>query len=154
MTGYLHLIVPTARFRLLRGEQFLSQYAFNTGIAQHRFCRVCGIKPFYVPRSNPDGIDVNVRCLDAGTIEGIEITQFDDNDREAATTAIAHLSNQERYDKHAQHREAQGELGQRAKQESDPCTNANGCGLADPAADGQFADHGTNKRAKQQSGQA
>lgn len=63
MTGYLHLIVPARDFRLLSGEEFLTTYEFNTGTAKHRFCRICGIKSFYVPRSNPDGFDVNLRCL-------------------------------------------------------------------------------------------
>ena len=92
MSGFAHLIVPASRFRLLHGGEFLNEYAFNTGIARHRFCRVCGIKSFYVPRSNPEGIDVNVRCLDAATIENVAITSFHDADREAATAAIAHLS--------------------------------------------------------------
>jgi hypothetical protein len=92
MTGFLHLIVPASRFRLLQGAEGLSEYTFNTGIARHRFCRICGIKAFYIARSNPDGIDVNVRCLDAGTIEAIAVTAFDDGDRETATAAIAHLS--------------------------------------------------------------
>jgi hypothetical protein len=92
MSGFLHLIVPAARFRLLRGESDLVEYTFGTGIAKHRFCRVCGVKSFYVPRSNPDGIDVNVRCLDAATIESVSVTLFDDTDREASTSAIAHLS--------------------------------------------------------------
>jgi len=92
MTGFLHLIVPAARFRLLQGTEFLSEYTFNTGVARHRFCRICGIKSFYVPRSNPDGIDVNVHCLDRDTIESISIIPFDDGDRENATRAIENLS--------------------------------------------------------------
>lgn len=92
MSGFVHLIVPASRFRLRRGAEFLNEYAFNTGIARHRFCRVCGIKSFYVPRSNPEGIDVNVRCLDAATIANVAITPFDDADREATTAAIAYLS--------------------------------------------------------------
>ncbi|MGA9343432.1 MAG: GFA family protein [Rhodanobacteraceae bacterium] len=92
MSGYLHLIVPTARFRLLSGADALSEYTFNTGIARHRFCSHCGIKSFYVPRSNPDGIDVNVRCLDAATITRVEITAFDDNRRAESELAIARLS--------------------------------------------------------------
>ena len=92
MTGFLHLIVPAARFRLLAGADALTEYTFNTGAAKHRFCRVCGIKSFYVPRSHPDGIDVNVRCLDAATIESVDVQPFDDADREAATAVIAHLS--------------------------------------------------------------
>ena len=92
MTGFLHLIVPAARFRLLQGAEFLAEYTFNTGVAKHRFCRSCGVKSFYVPRSHPDGIDVNVRCLDPATVAGVAVTAFDDGDRDAATAAIAHLS--------------------------------------------------------------
>ncbi|MFT3790256.1 MAG: GFA family protein [Rudaea sp.] len=92
MTGFLHLIVPAARFRLLAGVDALTEYTFNTGVAKHRFCRVCGIKSFYIPRSNPDGCDVNVHCLDPATIEAVDVQPFDDADREAATAAIAHLS--------------------------------------------------------------
>ena len=92
MTGFLHLIVPALRFRLLQGGEFLSEYVFNTGIARHRFCRVCGIKPFYVPRSNTDGFDVNVRCLGSSTVREVVVSPFDDANREASTAAIAHLS--------------------------------------------------------------
>ena len=92
MTGFLHLIVPASRFRLMQGADVLAEYTFNTGVARHRFCRVCGVKPFYIPRSHPDGIDVNVHCLDAATIESIAVTPFDDANREAETKAIAHLS--------------------------------------------------------------
>lgn len=95
MSGYLHLIVPAARFRLLAGGDALVEYTFNTGTARHRFCRICGIKSFYVPRSNPDGYDINVHCLDPATIEAVEVQPFDDADREAATAAIAHLSHRE-----------------------------------------------------------
>ena len=91
-TAYLHLIVEKSRFRLVQGAESLSEYTFNTGVAKHRFCRVCGIKSFYVPRSNPDGIDVNVHCLDPATIESIAVSQFDDAERDAATEAIADLS--------------------------------------------------------------
>lgn len=75
--GYLHLIVPAARFRLLRGEDDLSEYRFNTGVARHRFCRHCGIKSFYIPRSHPDGVDVNLRCLDLEPGHPVRITPFD-----------------------------------------------------------------------------
>ena len=74
MSGYLHLIVPASRFRLLRGQDALTNYTFNTGTAKHLFCRHCGIKSFYVPRSHPDGFSVNARCLDEGTVESLEIT--------------------------------------------------------------------------------
>ena len=92
MTGFLHLIVPASRFRLISGDEALTEYRFNTGTARHLFCSHCGVKAFYVPRSHPDGWSVNVRCLDPDTVAGTHITPFDDNDREAATAAVAHLS--------------------------------------------------------------
>jgi hypothetical protein len=92
MCGYLHLIVPRSRFRLLRGADQLAEYTFNTRNARHFFCRTCGVKSFYVPRSNPDGYSVNVRCLDHATIEHLEIEPFDDDDRAAAEARIRNLS--------------------------------------------------------------
>ena len=92
MTGFLHLIVPASRFRLLRGADCLTAYTFNTRTARHLFCRRCGIKSFYVPRSNPDGIDVNVRCLEPDTIASLEITPYDGQRWEQAAGSIAHLS--------------------------------------------------------------
>lgn len=91
-TGFLHLIVPRSRFRLLSGQEFLSEYTFNTGVAKHLFCKVCGIKSFYIPRSNPDGIDVNVRCLDPGTVNEMTIEAFDGENWEANAADLAHLS--------------------------------------------------------------
>lgn len=76
-SGYLHLLVAADAFRLLRGEQDLATYRFNTGIAKHYFCRHCGVKSFYVPRSHPDGISVNANCLDHDRISSIAITPFD-----------------------------------------------------------------------------
>ena len=91
-SGYLHLIVPKSRFTLIRGSEFLSSYTFNTGVAKHLFCNICGIKSFYVPRSNPDGYSVNVRCLDPETISQIIVTPFDGMHWEQAAVKLAHLS--------------------------------------------------------------
>jgi len=77
MSGYLHLIVPARQFRLLSGADALDTYSFNSGVAQHYFCRHCGIKSFYVPRSHPDGISVNVNCIDEGTLGSVTVTPFD-----------------------------------------------------------------------------
>ena len=92
MTGYQHLIVPAARFRLLRGADALTEYVFNTGVARHRFCRHCGIKSFYVPRSNPDGFSVNARCLEAGTIAALAVEPFDGRHWENSAGVLRHLS--------------------------------------------------------------
>ena len=91
MTGFLHLIVPASRFRLSAGEELLESYAFNTGVAKHLFCRRCGVKSFYRPRSNPDGWSVNARCLDAGTVAKLELAPFDGRNWEQAGD-LAHLS--------------------------------------------------------------
>ena len=91
-SGFLHLIVPRSRFRLLQGADALSEYKFNTGVARHLFCSRCGVKSFYVPRSNPDGYSVNVRCLEPSTIEHIEVHLFDDADRAASDASIRGLS--------------------------------------------------------------
>lgn len=91
MSGFLHLIVPASAFRLLQGEALLHTYTFNTGVAKHLFCRVCGVKPFYIPRSNPDGVDVNVRCLDKPP-ENLRIVAFDGHNWEAHAHTLAHKS--------------------------------------------------------------
>ncbi len=96
MTAYLHLIVPRSRFRLLTDPDELATYTFNTGVARHLFCRTCGIKSFYVPRSNPDGFSINVRCLDPGTIADMRVTPFDGRDWERHAGELAHLSRDER----------------------------------------------------------
>jgi hypothetical protein len=86
--GFLHLIVPKSRFRLLRGEGELTTYTFNTGVAKHTFCRTCGVKPFYIPRSNPDGVDVNVRCLDGEAMARFVIAPFDGKNWESNVDSI------------------------------------------------------------------
>jgi len=92
MLGYVHLIVPAAQFRLLCGEEHLTEYRFNSGTARHLFCRHCGIKSFYVPRSNPDGISVNLRCLDLpGEVRVIE-ENFDGRNWEQHAEELRHLS--------------------------------------------------------------
>jgi hypothetical protein len=82
--GILHWIVPREAFELLSGAEDLVDYRFNTGVAQHRFCRVCGIHSFYVPRSDPDKIDVNVRCLDGIDLASLSPKSFDGRNWEAA----------------------------------------------------------------------
>jgi hypothetical protein len=82
--GYLHLIVPREQFRLLAGAEELSTYRFGSMTAQHHFCRHCGVASFYVPRSHPDGIDVNVRCLDGVDVTTLRVRRFDGRNWEAS----------------------------------------------------------------------
>ncbi len=90
-SGYLHLIVPKKNFRLLSGEEQLQTYTFNSGVAKHTFCRICGIKPFYIPRSNPDGVDINLRCLNEQP-KSITIVEFDGQNWEQNAHTLAHKS--------------------------------------------------------------
>ncbi|HYB90934.1 MAG TPA: GFA family protein [Candidatus Binataceae bacterium] len=75
--GYLHWIVAPDAFRLLTPRENLATYTFNTRVAQHHFCPVCGVASFYIPRSDPGKIDVNVRCLDGVDIARLKIIPFD-----------------------------------------------------------------------------
>lgn len=82
--GFLHLIVDPEKFELLTDPAAISTYTFNTGIAKHIFCRSCGIHAFYTPRSHPDKIDVNVRCLEGIDLATIKAEPFDGRDWETA----------------------------------------------------------------------
>ena len=82
--GLLHLIVALSEFELLQGSDALETYRFNTGTARHTFCRFCGVQPFYTPRSDPDRIDVNVRCLDGVELAALPRHSFDGRNWEQA----------------------------------------------------------------------
>lgn len=75
--GFLHLIVPAEHFTLLSGAKVLTIYTFNTGMAQHMFCSICGIHSFYRPRSHLEGFDINMRCLDEDIRSHFRIIPFD-----------------------------------------------------------------------------
>jgi hypothetical protein len=82
--GFLHWIVPRENFRLMTPESSLATYQFNTRVAKHYFCPTCGIASFYIPRSDPDKIDVNVRCLEGVDALKLEREFFDGQNWEAA----------------------------------------------------------------------
>jgi hypothetical protein len=86
--GYLHLIVEADRFELVSGRDDLNTYTFNTGIAKHYFCAHCGVKSFYIPRSHPDGVSVNARCIDSATVESMSVTPFDGAHWESARATL------------------------------------------------------------------
>ena len=86
--GFLHLIVDPEQFELLAGSDALATYTFNTGVAKHTFCRTCGIHAFYTPRSHPDKVDVNVRCLENVDLAAITVTPFDGQHWEEAANAL------------------------------------------------------------------
>jgi hypothetical protein len=92
MTGFLHLIVGTDKFRQIRGNDALGVYRFNTGMATHYFCARCGVKSFYIPRSHPDGISINVNCLDEATISSVTERAFDGSNWEQNVAKLSPIS--------------------------------------------------------------
>jgi len=82
MTGYLHVNVPHDRFELVSGRDDLASYRFGTGAAEHLFCRHCGVKSFYQPRSHPDCWSINANCLD-NPLE-LDVEKFDGSNWETA----------------------------------------------------------------------
>ena len=87
-TGYLHLIIPHADFTLLSGGNVLTSYRFGSGAANHLFCKLCGVKSFYQPRSHPEAWSVNFRCLDEGHDLTPSIRKFDGQNWEASRAAL------------------------------------------------------------------
>jgi len=87
--GLLHLIVQADDFQLICGAASLSTYTFNTGQAKHHFCKTCGVSPYYIPRSHPDGFDVNLRCLDDVDMTLVTVTSFDGDQWEENIANIA-----------------------------------------------------------------
>lgn len=86
--GFLHLIVPEENFELLNGGESLVEYRFNTGVAIHKFCRQCGIHAFYSPRSHPDSVDVNLRCVEDVDVSSLNVVVFDGQNWEANISNI------------------------------------------------------------------
>ena len=84
-------------FRILAGEDSLTEYLFNRRRNQHFFCRRCGVRPFGIGNDTPIGkmIGVNIGCLeglDEETLSRIPIVYVDGlNDRSEAPQFVAHL---------------------------------------------------------------
>jgi hypothetical protein len=90
--GFLHIIVTRADFSVVAGGECLQTYTFNTGVAQHYFCRHCGVHPFYVPRSHPNGFSVNLRCLAPEVMACFQIEPFDGQAWERSVKTIQGLT--------------------------------------------------------------
>jgi len=87
-TGFRHLIVPHEDFRLISGEASLTSYRFGTGAANHLFCRLCGVKSFYQPRSHPEAWSVNFNALDDAAGLAVTFAPFDGRNWEQARSAL------------------------------------------------------------------
>ncbi|XP_071787513.1 centromere protein V-like [Asterias amurensis] len=82
-----HFIVNESNFKILRGEDNLTCYTFNTKQAKHTFCKTCGVQSFYTPRSNQNGKGIAIHCVDKGTIDNITIMRFDGQNWEESLAA-------------------------------------------------------------------
>lgn len=94
-SGYLHLIVAREQFNLTKGEEFLVEYRFHTGVARHLFCSHCGIKSYYIPRSHPESISVNLNCVDLPDEVDVTVEDFDGRHWSKNRGQLAHLSGKE-----------------------------------------------------------
>lgn len=88
ITGFRHLVVPHEHFRLLAGEDELTSYRFGTGAAEHLFCRTCGVKSFYQPRSHPEAWSVNLNAVDEPEMLEVTVRTYDGRDWEQARAAL------------------------------------------------------------------
>ncbi|MEE2756691.1 MAG: GFA family protein [Myxococcota bacterium] len=77
MSGFVHCIVPQSDFVLLKGSNVLRSYRFNTETANHLFCEICGVKSYYYPRSHPDSVSINLRCVADGGLDQLDTIKFD-----------------------------------------------------------------------------
>lgn len=84
-------------FRLIAGQDELTQYLFNTRKNEHYFCRRCGVRAFGIGTETPMGkmYGVNVGCLEGVSEEelaGLKITYVDGlHDRFASPEVVGHL---------------------------------------------------------------
>jgi hypothetical protein len=70
--GAIVASVPLSGITIVKGEESLGNYQFNTNTAKHYFCKVCGIYTHHQRRSNPEQYGFNVACL-----EGINPLKLD-----------------------------------------------------------------------------
>lgn len=77
VSGYQHLFVAKEEFELLTDWDAVSIYTFGSHTAQHYFCKTCGVKSFYVPRSHPDGYSLNLHCMDKNSFGNLTFRDFD-----------------------------------------------------------------------------
>lgn len=77
--GFLLTFVPASQFRLLEGEDKLTEYRFNRKFIAHLFCKICGVQGFGKGKdeSGNETIAVNVRCLDGVDLPALKPEFFD-----------------------------------------------------------------------------
>ena len=92
LEDFLHWIMPLSHFEWISGEA--NTYRFGSGVARHTFCPTCGVKPFYFPRSNPDGVSINARCVPGLNWRALPVDEFDGQHWEQNAATLSHLSSE------------------------------------------------------------
>ena len=92
LEDFLHWIMPLSHFEWISGEA--NTYRFGSGVARHTFCPTCGVKPFYFPRSNPDGVSINARCVPGLNWRALPVDEFDGQHWEQHAATLSHLSHE------------------------------------------------------------
>ena len=77
-SGTLLTFVPSDQFKLLSGEDNLTDYQFGSKHIHHLFCKTCGIKSFArgQGKSGPT-VAINARCLDDVDPVKLPVRQYD-----------------------------------------------------------------------------
>ena len=57
-------MVTKDSIQIIKGKENLSSYKFNTMIAEHFFCKTCGIYTHHNRRSDPNGAAINIGCIE------------------------------------------------------------------------------------------
>ena len=60
---YLHLIIENKKFNFNSNLDQLMSYKFRTKVADHLFCKYCGVKSFYKPASHPNSVSINYHSI-------------------------------------------------------------------------------------------
>ena len=98
MKGTVAVTLAGDGFDLIRGAEALASYRFNTGTAEHHFCRICGIATHHARRSTPGQLAVSVACLDGlSPFDFVELPVMD-GENHPSDTGTSRLAGVLRYD--------------------------------------------------------
>lgn len=87
-SGYIHHFIPHEKFTLLSGQDMLTSYRFGSREAEHLFCKKCGVKSFYQPRSHPKSYSVNLNILDGADAIKANIIPFNGRNWEESKSQL------------------------------------------------------------------
>ncbi|MDO5647144.1 GFA family protein [Paracoccus sp. (in: a-proteobacteria)] len=91
MRGAVVVSARLADIQILTGQDHLTLYQFNTGVARHYFCKTCGVYTHHQRRSNPEEYGINLACLDGQTpfLEQVDVMDGVNHPRDTGTSRRA-----------------------------------------------------------------